>query len=77
MNNKVKDFPQYRKLTGQKVYYKITSDKQFIELKWIGSKKYESVIHATQYPEMLRIMDMLACKIPFEILPIELQIAFD
>ncbi|MBC9813300.1 hypothetical protein H9Y05_12550 [Crocinitomicaceae bacterium CZZ-1] len=68
MNNKCKDFPQYRVLSGRKVYYKIVSDGQFIELSWIGEKPVKYIVTAVQYPERLRIMDMLACEPPYELL---------
>lgn len=77
MNNKVTDFPQYRMISGRKVYYKIISDKQFIELSWIGSKKQCYTITAIQYPEMLRIMDMLECEFPYAVLPKEEEQLFD
>ncbi|MCO5260472.1 MAG: hypothetical protein M9916_10045 [Crocinitomicaceae bacterium] len=73
MNNKVNDFPQYRMMNGRKVYYKILSDKEFIELSWIGDKPFVHHVKAQQYPEMLRIMDMLNCENPFVILPVELE----
>lgn len=66
MNNKFKDFPQYRMLSGRKVYYKIISDEQFIELSWIGNKPMRYVVTAVQYPERLKIMDLLACESPYE-----------
>lgn len=77
MNNKVTDFPQYRMITGKKVYYKIVSDREFIELTWIGDKQFKYTITAIQYPEILRIMQMLSCESPYEILPVELQKEFD
>lgn len=77
MNNKVTDFPQYRMISGRKVYYKILSDKQFIELSWIGDRQFRYAINATQYPEMVRIMDMLNCDYPYEILSSEHEVLFD
>lgn len=71
MNNKFNDFPHYRMLSGRKVYYKIVSDEQFIELSWIGNKPIRYVVKAIQYPERLKIMDMLACETPYEILSLE------
>lgn len=71
MNNKVTDFPQYRMILGRKVYYKILSDKHFIELSWIGEKQMRFEVVASQYPEMVRIMDMLACEAPYVELPEE------
>lgn len=77
MNNKVTDFPQYRMLSGKKVYYKILSDKEFIELSWIGSRMIRYTVTATQYPEMLRIMDMLECEEPYAVLPKEKEELFN
>ncbi len=77
MNDKVTDFPQYRMISGRKVYYKIESEKHFVELSWIGDKKRRYEITANQYPELLRIMDMLACEPPYTILPREEEKLFD
>lgn len=77
MDSKVTDFPQYRMIIGRKVYYKILSDRKFIELSWIGDKRIEYVISAVQYPEILRIMDMLACDPPYQVLPIEYENLFN
>ena len=55
------DFPQYRKYTGIETYYKIESNDSFIELMKIGSSLKEHHVQANQYPEMLRIKDMLVC----------------
>ncbi len=68
MDNKVNDFPQFRQMKGRKVYYKILSASEFIELSWIGEQKMVHRVVATQYPEMLRIMDMLNCVEPFDYL---------
>lgn len=77
MNNKVTDFPQYRMILGRKVYYKILSDKHFVELSWIGEKQIRFEVVANQYPEMVRIMDMLACEAPYVLLPKENEQLFD
>lgn len=77
MHNKVTDFPQYRMISGRKVYYKITSDLHFVELSWIGEKKLVFEVNALQYPEKLKIMDMLSCLPPYEVLPNELIAFFD
>lgn len=68
MTNKFKDFPQYRMILGRKVYYKIISEREFIEISWIGSKQKTYVVKAEKYPELLKIMDMLNCVFPFEVL---------
>lgn len=61
MSNKVMDFPQYRKLSNDKVFYRILNDKQFDEIQLIGTVAKLHSIQAEQYPEMLRIMDLIAC----------------
>ena len=54
------DFPQYRKLSNEKVFYKINSDREFVEIQRMGSKAFLYKFTATQYPEMLKIQDMLS-----------------
>jgi hypothetical protein len=61
------DFPQYRKLSNGKSYYKILNDRTFEELVIFGSKCLFYTTHAEKYPEILRIMDMLNCEVPFEL----------
>ncbi|MBL4862591.1 MAG: hypothetical protein JKY09_06195 [Crocinitomicaceae bacterium] len=60
MSNKVIDFPQYRKLSNDKVFYRIISDRKFDEIQVIGKTAQLHKIEAKQYPEMLRIKDLLA-----------------
>ena len=59
MNNKDRVFPQYRKLVNEKAYYKIIDSRNFEEIQLIGSIKKFFKINATQYPEILKIDDML------------------
>lgn len=59
MNNKVTDFPQYRMLSNGKSFYKITNDRHFEEIKLVGTRVFKQEFTATQYPEILRIQDML------------------
>lgn len=59
------NYPIYRKLNGFKRYYKIVSDKQFIEAIAKGSDYTFQDIIANQYPEMLRIQDMINCEFNF------------
>ena len=66
MKNKVNDFPQYRKLSSRKVYYKITSLSTFVEVQFIGEKKVEYNFTASKFPEKIRIQEMLDCIEPFE-----------
>ena len=58
--NKDIDFPQYRKLSNEKVFYKIISDRDFVEIQLMGSKAFLYKVTAIQYPEMLKIQDMLS-----------------
>ena len=67
MNVSQSDFPQYRKLSNNKVYYRIDSADEFTELTLMGNRKLLHTVKASQYPEKLRIMDMLQCAEPFEI----------
>ena len=53
-------FPIYRKLTNEKSYYKIVSAESFIELQKIGIKIRRHNIIAQQFPEKLRIQDMIS-----------------
>ena len=55
-------FPQYRKYKNIETYFKIISEKEFEELSLFGNKFVKHLILAKQYPEMLRIMEMLNCE---------------
>jgi len=57
--NKDTLFPQYRKLINERVFYKISSDRCFEEVQLVGSKKMIYTTNANQYPEILKIKDML------------------
>lgn len=56
------DFPQYRKLANDKSHYEIRGDRHFIEKQIIGKQVFTIEIEAKQYPEILRIQDMLNCE---------------
>ena len=56
------EFPQYRKYVGVETYFKITSDSHFVELKRVGKTFVRTEVDALQYPEKLRIQDMLECR---------------
>ncbi len=60
MQHKVTDFPQYRKLSNEKVFYKILGDREFEEVQLIGTTAKLHHIVAEKYPEMLRIQDLLS-----------------
>jgi hypothetical protein len=59
MLDKDTDFPQYRKLSNDKVFYKIVSNHEFHEIQIIGTFAQLHKIEAKQYPEILKIQDML------------------
>lgn len=59
------DFPQYRKLSNHRCFYEIIDERHFREVQLIGSRALIHEIKAEQYPEMVRIMDMLAAEEPF------------
>lgn len=53
-------FPYYRKLKNGKIHYKISSLDLFEELQMLGQKRLYHRIEAPQYPEKLKIIDMIA-----------------
>ncbi len=59
MSDKVTDFPQYRKLSNEKVFYRIRDDRNFDEIQLIGSRATWFSMEAKQYPEILKIQDLL------------------
>lgn len=65
MSDKNTDFPQYRKLPNDKAFYRINSSRDFDEVQVLGSKVLRYNHEAKQYPEILRIMSMIACEEPF------------
>ncbi len=65
MNDKNTDFPQYRKLSNDKTFYKILSDRLFEEVQLMGSKVLHYSVEAKQYPEILKIQDMLQAESPY------------
>ena len=65
MNDKNTDFPQYRKLSNDKTFYKILSDRLFEEVQLMGTKVLRYSVEAKQYPEILKIQDMLKLEEPY------------
>jgi len=59
MNHKSTDFPQYRMLSNGKSFYKIVSDRAFEEIQLIGTRLIRHSVVAEQYPEILKIQDLL------------------
>lgn len=68
MNDKNTDFPQYRKLSNDKTFYKILSDRLFEEVQLMGTKVLRYSVEAKQYPEILKIQDMLQLEEPYLII---------
>ncbi len=62
------EFPQFRKLENGRSLYKITAPDQFIELQQIGSNWFVYTFELQQFPDLLRLQDMLSCQVPFEVL---------
>jgi len=61
MSHKVTDFPQFRKLSNEKVFYRIRDDRNFDEIQLIGMRAMWFSMEAKQYPEILKIQDLLRC----------------
>lgn len=59
MCDKNKDFPIYRKLPNNLRFFKIENDRLFHEKQVMGQRVLNYTIEAKQYPEMLRIKDMI------------------
>ncbi len=58
-------YPVFRKLDGFERFYKITDDRNFLEAyRSQGVIKYLAV-KAVQFPEILRIQDMIECQFSF------------
>lgn len=55
------NFPIYRKLDGFKRFYKIESTDVFIEVTFSQGEAKHQTIQAVQFPEKLRIQDMISC----------------
>lgn len=58
-------FPQYRKYSNNKNFFKIISPKEFEEIQVIGSKKLHRKVLATQFPEMNLIIDLVTIENEF------------
>jgi hypothetical protein len=52
-------FPLYRKTLDNKHYYRIEGIDRFTELQVVGSRIAEYHVLAVQYPERLRIVEMI------------------
>ena len=59
------EFPQFRKLENGKSIYKIAAPNQFTELQQVGVKWFAYEFEVKQFPDLLRVQDMLDQKSPF------------
>lgn len=64
-------FPIYRKLDGFDRFYKIESVDSFTEVTIQQGKIRHQTIQAIQFPEKLRIRDMISCS--FNYVPMSLE----
>jgi hypothetical protein len=53
------NFPFFRSLSNQQVFYQINSEVEFIELKITGNYYSINIYQASQYPEKLKIREMI------------------
>lgn len=63
---KLSEFPQYRKLINNRSFYCIEDENHFLEIQIIGNKGFVLKIQAKQFPEKLKIKDMLNCEEPYK-----------
>lgn len=71
-------FPVFRKLENFDRYYKIIDERTFVELYKQSGVWKEQLIKAEQYPEILRIQDMIACNFQYvEMTSSEIEIIFN
>jgi hypothetical protein len=59
------EFPLFRRLGDLQVFIKITDERHFTEVRKVGKKWLVSEIQANQFPEILRIKDMISSVNPF------------
>lgn len=52
-------FPQYRKTTNERSFYKISNEKKLEEWQKLGSKYMVHTLNAQIYPEVLFIKDLI------------------
>lgn len=52
-------FPQYRKYSNNKNYFKILSPDEFEEIQIIGSRRHKRIVKAELYPEKMFVRDLL------------------
>ena len=57
------DFPQFRKLSNEMAFYKIIDDRHFEEIQVVGKRYFIYNHNDEQYPEILKIQEMLRLEI--------------
>lgn len=65
------NFPIYRKLDGFNRFYQIKSNDTFVEVSIQQGEIRHQTILAVQFPEKLRIQDMIACDFNYKPMTIE------
>ncbi len=60
------EFPAYRKIENIEVYFKITDENTFTELKKMGGFYFEEEFTAKIYPDKVRIQEMLQAEKTFQ-----------
>jgi hypothetical protein len=58
------EYPQYRKLSNGQSFYMIENERKFVEIQIFGTQRIIHTINAEQYPEILRIKEMLSLDLP-------------
>lgn len=53
------EFPQFRKLKNGRSLYQITAPNAFTELQSVGSKWFKYEFEVSQFPDLLRIQEMI------------------
>jgi hypothetical protein len=56
------EFPQYRKYTNDKHWFRVESDERFTEVYRLGDKYFAREFVAKIYPDRLLIADLLAAQ---------------
>ena len=62
------EYPLYRKYSNERSYFKVESDREFIQLQRIGKRVLEQRIVAKRYPELLLIRSLISMEEPHIIL---------
>ena len=70
-------FPQYRSLEGFNRHYMITDERTFYEAVHLSGEWKITEVKAVQYPEILRIKDMLECNFTYRIAEHEIARLFE